>query len=179
MLADFLKDAALAFDASHHPMAKNIGDLLRDVEVVKEPEILQNLSVSASLQTVLGATNCHPAAEKLSYLAGNLSWICAALSRPKPGNFVGSYNFVAVVGPDSIIHSDQFRFGLYLQEPETFYPSHKHEAEELYLPLSGRALWQKGDAEFEPVENGQAIHHLSYQPHATWTHDLPMMAFWA
>ena len=179
MLKSFIDDAAHAFETTGHPLVQKVAGLMSKLEVDENCKILRKVPTPSSLQTALCVPECHLAANKLSLIADDLVWNSAALSRPLPNTFVGSYSFVAIVGPDGMIQNDQFRFGVYLQEPDTFYPSHKHEAEEFYLPLSGAALWQKDANDFEPIKAGQLIHHLPYQPHATWTHDFPLLALWA
>jgi len=83
-----------------------------------------------------------------------------------------------IAGPDGLLQAKDLRFGVFLQAPQTHYPSHSHAAEELYLVLAGAPLWQKDDGPFEPVLPGTAVHHLSYQRHAMRTADAPLLALW-
>ena len=62
--------------------------------------------------------------------------------------------------------------------PEVTYPPHAHEAAEVYLPLSGVAWWQKGEAEFAPVPAGQPIYHAPWVPHAMRTGAEPLLALY-
>ena len=99
--------------------------------------------------------------------------------RDQPSAFRGRFYYTQIAGPEGLIVDHRFRFGIYLQMPETFYPSHSHEAEELYLPLTGTGQWQKDDGEFEPVASGSLIRHAPYQPHAMLTHGAPLLALWS
>jgi hypothetical protein len=51
----------------------------------------------------------------------------------------------------------------------THYPRHRHEAEEVYIPLAGTALWQQGDGHWRERQPGTVIHHSSDEPHAMRT----------
>ncbi len=68
--------------------------------------------------------------------------------------------------------------GFLLLGPRTFYPRHRHEAEEIYLPLSGTAEWQQGDAIWREHPPGTIIHHSSEEPHAMRTHAQPLLALY-
>lgn len=177
MLKGFLLDAAQALDETHHPMAQNVAGMLATVDVAGDWQVSQERPALASLPFALATPDCHRAAHKLEVLADKLAW--AETPRDMPSSFTGSYCFVTIVGPEGMIVDERFKFGVYLQTPETFYPAHRHEAEELYFPLSGTALWQKDDAEFEPIASGTLIHHTPYQLHAMRTHSVPLLALWS
>ena len=65
-----------------------------------------------------------------------------------------------------------------LLAPGLTYPLHAHQAEELYLPLSGVAEWQMDDADFAWVQPGQVIHHAPWVPHAMRCGAEPMAALY-
>jgi len=73
-----------------------------------------------------------------------------------------------------------FAAGLLMLGSSTLYARHNHPAEEIYLPLAGTALWQRGDAPWRPVPPGRPIHHPPDLPHATRTGGAPLLAlyFW-
>ena len=62
--------------------------------------------------------------------------------------------------------------------PATHYPRHRHEAEEIYLPLSGTAAWQQGDARWRDRPPGTLIHHAGNEPHAMRTGAGPLLALY-
>jgi quercetin dioxygenase-like cupin family protein len=62
--------------------------------------------------------------------------------------------------------------------PATVYPRHRHEAEEIYLPLSGTASWQQGDETWRERPPGTLIHHAGDEPHAMRTGDGPLLALY-
>jgi len=177
MLRGFLADASAALKATGHKEAVKVAEMLAEVEV---PQHWQKTTQPAALQQLpdaLAAIDCHPAAEKLGAVAQHLQWQEA--QREMPEVFVGKYCYAIIVGPEGMIKDDRFNFGTYFQSSETFYPSHSHQAVELYLPLSGTAHWQRDNKEFQPVTPGTLIHHPSYLPHATWTLADPMLAIWS
>ena len=177
MLKEFLRDAADALDRTRHPLARNVAGMLATVDVDDDWPVSQDVPSLAALPIALAAPDCHRAARRLGGIAGKLAW--AETSRARPSGYVGNHCSVGIIGPRGMITDERFKFGVYLQTPGTFYPAHRHEAEELYFLLSGNALWQKDDAGFEPVASGALIHHAPYQPHAMRTHDGPLLALWA
>ena len=46
-----------------------------------------------------------------------------------------------ILGPEAPYHDEHFCFGFTLLGKNTFYPSHLHPATELYVILSGHAIW--------------------------------------
>ena len=62
--------------------------------------------------------------------------------------------------------------------PGADYPLHAHEAEELYLPVAGTALWRRGEDAFVARLPGTPIHHPSFMPHAMRTEAEPMLALY-
>ena len=177
MLQEFLLDAAHALDQTRHPLAQNVASLLATVDVGDCWQASREVPSLSSLPFALAAPDCHRAARKLDALADKLAWI--ETSRNRPPSYTGSHCSVGIVGPQGMITDTRFKFGIYLQPPGTFYPAHRHEAEELYFLLSGTALWQKDNADFEPVASGTLIHHAPYQPHAVRTHNIPLLALWS
>lgn len=83
--------------------------------------------------------------------------------------FLERYGWSELAGERGPIASASVAMGFLLLGPEIEYPAHAHEAAELYLPLAGTALWQKGDAPFAPVAPGQPIVHDPWVPHAMRT----------
>jgi len=71
--------------------------------------------------------------------------------------------YVELAGPEGAVAAPDLRVGLYLQAPGVDYPSHAHDAEELYLVLAGTAQWQRGwdgsDDPFAALPPGKTRHH--------------------
>ena len=91
-------------------------------------------------------------------------------------DFLRGYGWTELIGLRGSIASDTVAVGVLLLGPGIDYPPHAHEAEEVYLPLSGTARWMRGDAPHAPVAPGVAIHHPSWLPHGMRTGAEPLVA---
>ena len=170
-------DAARALDQPRHPLARTVASLLVSVEVNDDWLDCRQAPVLDALPIALAASDCHRAARTLGEIADKLAW--AEKSHARSSNYVGNHQSVGIVGPQGMIADERLKFGVFLQTSETYYPAHRHAAEELHFLLSGNALWQKDDASFLPVSSGALVHHASYQSHAMRTLDEPLLALWA
>ena len=56
--------------------------------------------------------------------------------------------------------------GLIYLSPGTVYPTHAHDAIELYHTLTGSALWGPAMRHLKPVEPNNFVLHPSAMPHA-------------
>jgi mannose-6-phosphate isomerase-like protein (cupin superfamily) len=92
--------------------------------------------------------------------------------------FLRGYGWSEFAGLRGPVPSDRLAIGVLLLGPQITYPSHAHEAAEIYVPLSGTALWQGGEAAFAPVPPGQVIAHPSWLPHAMRTENAPLLALY-
>ena len=68
--------------------------------------------------------------------------ICNEAKRGVPDYFNGGYAFMEIICEMGLKYSDTIRIGLFLQRPNTNYPLHAHDSEELYFILSESADWQ-------------------------------------
>ena len=87
--------------------------------------------------------------------------------------------YIELVGPEGVLINDQFRFGIYWQQANTFYPKHRHDALELYHVVSGTALWQMAEKNFKARPPGSSFEHLDRIDHAALTRDEDLLALWA
>lgn len=92
--------------------------------------------------------------------------------------FLDNYGWCEILGATGPLASEQIACGLLILGPSTHYPRHRHEAEEMYLPLSGTAAWQQGDAVWRERSPGTPIHHASDEPHAMRTGAGPLLALY-
>ncbi len=91
--------------------------------------------------------------------------------------FVENYGWAELFGARGRVRA-KTAGGLLLLGPNTSYPAHRHEAEEIYLPLSGEADWRQGDAIWRKRPPGTLIHHCSEEIHAMRTGDEPLLALY-
>jgi quercetin dioxygenase-like cupin family protein len=92
--------------------------------------------------------------------------------------FLQNYGWSELLRPVEKRTSAQISCGVVVLGPHTLYPQHHHEAEELYVPLSGTSAWQQGDALWREHPPGTLIHHLSEEPHSMRTGEEPLLALY-
>lgn len=91
--------------------------------------------------------------------------------------FLRNYGYAELVGMKSI-PGGRIACGFLVLGPSTLYPRHRHEAEEIYIPLRGTARWQQSDAVWRERGPGAVIHHTSDEPHAMQTGAEPLLALY-
>jgi hypothetical protein len=91
--------------------------------------------------------------------------------------FLRNYGWMELIGTRGAIVSDRLAAGFLLLGPSTCYPRHYHDAEEIYVPLSGTACWLRGE-DRRPHAPLSVIHHPSRIPHGTETGSEPCLAFY-
>jgi quercetin dioxygenase-like cupin family protein len=92
--------------------------------------------------------------------------------------FLDNYGWTELVGLAGPLPSERIACGFILLGPATTYPPHRHEAEEIYIPLVGTALWQQGDGPWHERTPGYVIHHARHEPHAMQTGKTPLVALY-
>jgi hypothetical protein len=91
--------------------------------------------------------------------------------------FLRNYGYAEIVGMKSI-PSRRIACGFLILGPSTLYPRHRHEAEEIYIPLRGTARWEQSDAVWRERPPGAVIHHASDEPHSMQTGAEPLLALY-
>jgi hypothetical protein len=110
--------------------------------------------------------------------AGSLDWQQTYGIADVGGWFLQNYGWAELLTPGAATGVAQISCGVLVLGPDTFYPAHRHEAEEIYLPLAGTAEWQQGDAAWRRRSPGTLIHHSSEEPHAMRTGEHPLLAMY-
>ena len=177
VLKRFVAAAAEAYRQTGHPEAIGVAKLLdehRNSVFRVEPG---DPPATRYLDAIVAAADLHPVAISLGSAIKSLDWTEGDL--PMPASFKGRYAFVTLIGEGTSVPDDRFYFGLYMQAPQTYYPSHWHRAEELYYVLSGTASWQQGNGTLTGKSPGTLIHHAPDEPHVMETHVAPLLAMWA
>lgn len=91
-------------------------------------------------------------------------------------DFRNRYGYFELFGPTGHYHSTQLRGYVAFWDHGLNYDWHSHEAEELYLILSGGALF-KTPTDTRQLGSNQIRHHASWESHAMRTTDQPILAF--
>lgn len=121
------------------------------------------------------------AAEIVSAVCGSaaaLAWQQTYRESEIGRSFLDNYAYTEIMGTRGPLASEHIACGFLLLGPATRYPRHRHEAEELYVPLSGTASWQRGDSQWRDHAPGTPIHHASEEPHAMRTGPAPLLALY-
>jgi hypothetical protein len=111
--------------------------------------------------------------------APSLAWRQTYTAKDLDRAFLDNYGWSEIFGSgNGPLASERIACGFLILGPSTHYPRHRHEAEEIYLPLSGTAAWQQGDAVWQERAPGTLIHHASDEPHAMRTGGSPLLALY-
>jgi hypothetical protein len=115
---------------------------------------------------------------ELCRVAPDMAWRQSYKVPDVDAEFLQNYGWTEIVGLRGEVASTRIACGFLLLGPETHYPRHQHEAEEIYVPLVGTASWQQGDGVWRARRPGIVIHHVSHEPHAMRTDKQPLLALY-
>jgi hypothetical protein len=110
--------------------------------------------------------------------AGTLEWRRSYSQPAVSAHFLDNYGWSEILGASGPRVATRLACGFLLLGPATHYPRHRHEAEEIYLPLAGTAAWQQGDGVWRDQVPGTVIHHPPFEPHAMRTYAEPLLALY-
>lgn len=114
--------------------------------------------------------------QALAAASARLAWAQTYSTNDLGARFLDRYGWTELLGQRGPVASDRLAVGLLILGPETEYPRHRHEAEELYLPLAGAAEWLRGDEGWARQPPGAIIHHPAWMPHGMRTGREPLLA---
>jgi hypothetical protein len=142
------------------------------------PVAARSLPVVAALQDLsrFAAPRTRALVEQIAALASELDWRQTYTKADFGARFLDSYGFSEWIGERGAFVSDAIACGVLLLGPDIEYPAHSHEAEELYLPLAGNALWRAGESDWRLRAPGIWIHHPTWTIHAMRTGAEPLLA---
>ena len=116
--------------------------------------------------------------DELFRLAPSLRWGQSYPASAVGTQFLENYGWAEIAGLHGPILSEHVAVGFLLLGPETLYPRHRHEPEEIYVPLSGTADWQGGRGVWHMGPPRAVIVHESNEPHAMRTTSAPLLALY-
>lgn len=115
--------------------------------------------------------------KKLQKYAGRLYWGQTYSKQDFGAIFMNNYGWTELIGTRGPIVSNEIACGFLLLGPNTHYPSHSHEAEELYVPLT-HAQWKRGGENWQLREPELAIYHRPWVLHSVKTNSEPLLAIY-
>ena len=110
--------------------------------------------------------------------AGHLHWGQTYTAHDFGEAFLDNYGWTEIIGQRGPIKSTEIACGFLLLGPHIEYPLHRHEAEEIYVPLSSGALWKLGDADWMENPRGEPIYHRHWVAHGMRTGASPLLALY-
>lgn len=121
-----------------------------------------------------GSDMTRPLADAISASAGLASWKRTYTEEEVGADFLSRYGYYELFGPTGHYHTTALRGYIGYWGNGLHYDWHSHEAEELYLCLSGEAEFHRSDNSLM-VRPGETRAHESWQSHAMTTYDQPIL----
>jgi dimethylpropiothetin dethiomethylase len=171
-----LSTAAQQFSHHNSDIARRLSMILSEKEVDTFVEMPTSTLINHILPDILKADKSD-LANHISDCYPHLRWRSPGFGKI-PSTIAERIYVVEIVGPDGMIFDERCRFGLLLQDSETYYPKHQHAAEELYFILNGAAKRIVDNQAPELNGAGAFIHHKPHQPHAMLTESKPVLTMW-
>ena len=146
--------------------------------LVARPFVARSLPVVSALQGLsrCAAPETRALVELVAAQAGDLDWRQSYAEADFDARFLQNYGWSEWIGERGAFVGEAIACGVLLLGPMTEYPAHSHEAEELYLPLAGRAWWRAGETDWRLLAPGTWIYHPSWTTHAMRTGREPLIA---
>lgn len=93
------------------------------------------------------------------------------------GAFMDRFGVYCLIGSGGPWASAQMACYMVYMPAKLWYTWHHHPAEEMYVIIAGEAEFSRKGHAPETLRPGDTVFHASNQPHATETHDHPVMAY--
>src|SRR3984885_10463770 len=116
--------------------------------------------------------------EELFRLGPSLHWGQSYPAAAVGAQFQENYGWTEVAGLYGPIPCEHIAIGFLFLGPAALYPRHRHEAEEIYVPVSGTAAWQGGDGIWRDKPPGALAVDASNEPHAMQTSSEPLLGLY-
>jgi quercetin dioxygenase-like cupin family protein len=110
--------------------------------------------------------------------APTLAWRRSYSPAAVGAQFYENYGWTEFAGLTGPMPSKHLACGVLLLGPHVTYPPHRHEADEIYVPLAGTAAWRHGTGPWRERVPGSVIHHARHEPHAMRTGQEPLLALY-
>jgi hypothetical protein len=114
----------------------------------------------------------------LAAQANHIAWGQTYSAQDFGVGFLEKYGWTELIGLRGPIAGDRIACGFLFLGPQVEYPRHRHEAEEVYVPLTGQTLWQRNNQDWAYRTAGLPIYHAPRMPHAMRTETVPLVALY-
>jgi hypothetical protein len=115
---------------------------------------------------------------KLAAIANQIAWGQTYSVEDFGSGFLEKYGWTELIGQRGPVASNRIACGVLILGPQIEYPRHSHEAEEVYVPLTGRTLWQQDQQKWDYRTACRPIYHAPRVPHAMRTESVPLLALY-
>ncbi len=105
-----------------------------------------------------------------------MRWRAIYDSKTHDTRFMDKLGCYSIIGKGGPFASNCLRLFIVYMPAGLYYPWHIHPAEEMYMVISGSAIFKRGGTADENLSEGQSMFHESNQPHAIETTDTPMLS---
>lgn len=119
-----------------------------------------------------------PMVAALVAAAPSLPWRRSYTAAEVGAAFFEHYGWTELVGLSGPVASEHLACGVLVLGTDVMYPRHRHEAEEIYVPLVGTARWQGQDGHWVERPPGSVIYHARHEPHAMQTGSSCLLALY-
>jgi quercetin dioxygenase-like cupin family protein len=89
--------------------------------------------------------------------------------------FMDRFGCYCILGENPPFSSDVLRLFMVYMPSGLYYPWHHHPAEEMYMVVSGGAIFKQSDCPDKLLSEGEVAFHASNQPHAMETTEDPVL----
>ena len=115
---------------------------------------------------------------RFAKLANHLTWGQTYSAEDFGAGFLEKYGWTEFIGLRGPFASDRMACGVLFLGPRIEYPRHSHEAEEIYVPLTGPTFWMRGNDDWTLRPPCRPIYHAPRVPHAMRTESTPLLALY-
>lgn len=89
--------------------------------------------------------------------------------------FMDQFGCYCIIGDNAPFSSNVIRLFMVYMPPDFNYPWHHHPAEEMYMVVSGSAIFRRENCSDKILNEGETSFHASNQPHAMETIEDPVL----
>ena len=139
------------------------------------PNPLADLLPSLANNTSALATPLQQLVSNVVELADFLPWYQRPVDHD--AGFMASHANAQIIGPQGLVVRHDVMVGVTLLRPQTTYPDHQHEPEEIYLALS-HGHWRQGNGPWHTPGLGGLVYNPSNVMHGMKSLDQPLIALW-
>ena len=90
-------------------------------------------------------------------------------------HFLSRFGCYTIIGEGGPFSSDKVWVWMVYMPPDLYYPWHHHPGEEMYMVVSGQAIFKRQGLPDETLSEGASLFHNSNQPHAMQTMADPIL----